>query len=162
AAAVAAAFTSGSDALLIAAWSTPCASRSPRSRTTASASIFCGLGASADARVTAARAPLNAALTRAAFPAAMAGTGRPRPRRSGALDQRLGRLAAVLGVGAHQGERADGGLDPAAQAVVHPHALELGLGCAARRLAGDGVLKGELIAVRLADDHRFVGLADIE
>src|SRR5207248_4577150 len=70
--------------------------------------------------------------------------------------------AAYPWIGAHQRQRADGGFEDAAQAVVDAHPLELGLGRDARRLAGDGVAQLELVAVGLADDDGLVRAANVE
>ena len=79
-----------------------------------------------------------------------------------ALEEGFRRAAAHAGIGTHQGERADGGLDDAAQPVVDPDAIEFGFRSAAGGLAGDGLGQGKLVAVGLADEHEIVGLADIE
>src|SRR5258708_23906276 len=79
-----------------------------------------------------------------------------------ALEQRVRRIAAYPGIGAHQGERADRGLDDAAQTVIDPHAVEPGLGSRAGRLAGDRLGQGKLVTVGLADPHEVVRGAEIE
>ncbi len=78
------------------------------------------------------------------------------------LEEGFGGAPAHGGVGAHQGERADGRLDDAAQPVVDPHAVEVGFGSAAGRLAGDRLGQGELVAVGPADEDKIVGLANVE
>ena len=120
------ALTSPSDDAAVAC-STPRASRSPRSRTRAMASSFCAAGAS-EASTLAARASLIERLMRASFSTASAWSRAASDDGVAALEERFGGAPAHAGIGAHQGERADGRLDDAAQAVVDPDAVELGFG----------------------------------
>ena len=83
-------------------------------------------------------------------------------RRIPTLEEGVGSAEPDPGIGAHQGERTDRGLDRAAQAVVDAHTLEVGFDGATGRLAGDRFAQRQPVAVDLADDRELVGSADVE